>query len=989
MDGVVCSLMDVFPLGVACLPRFLAIDALETIESGHIGEIVGVIAFGRLSAEFTAIICNGIVLMTGMHRFFGIVEDVGDVVQIFLASDIVGQRTMGAAVEDRLCIAADGHEVCLLFGFCRVFTQGLDIVFTDDLALGQIPRQLRHGIHIPLDQVGTGIGGVIWRHFVELGQIDMQMVVAQHSAPEIIPVVGLQLPEFLVHLVTNDIIQAVRSVCAVSGFVQVIHGLLGENIQLVQHQLGVLLDAQLGLHELLVEAVGIMGTENGGPQTRHIEDLPLRLAALLLYFGLFLIRAVITDGDGVDIGAVGCAQPEQGLDGVVADVHHHFVGIAQGPQHDVVEAVIVLIQVCGVGFNKVFLFAEDVLLDAVLDMVDVDRLFRQDGDASVAHMLLHPLDQYFLIIGGTCFGVVDGQEVTGLDPLLLGHIGGLVHADVDDVADVVQQILFGLGILLVFLDPVFLDQDAHAVTTEALHFLHLGRHEGVEVDHASAGLVSVHETVHGIDHQGVFAGVGIVVAVAQDGIDVVADFFIIGRTDIIRRIVFSQIIGIFIGSKGRKRIVVQVGDFLIIGETVVLKIRKMIFRIHGQIIRGILSPAVFGLESQTIIFKQLSAPGETVDVLFQLGLLGAFNLVRIFFSRVVLAFIRYLYVVCIWHHLARQSCKILAQGAVGQFDAGDDMFEDTLVIADGQDQLAQGHGHAELVEHIGVFNGYVHDDQVGDLHLLADAVADHVIGCRVGIGTDDIDLVDVLPIAGGHILGQFFGSARMCHAQDPGGLRVDKEVLFQRLDVAFQSPLVHDIGHVGEVHDDKGVDLVDIFVLCRPFFLLCSVLLCLGSFLSLVRLLILLRVRFFQLLLAVQLFALLLDVQLLGAVLAGHEAAPGIDAVFGGNDAVIRRGHGGFLMFVVHGLRPSFPVISYVYCIIFGENSKHFAEIYTKCSKSMFGGNGWLPEHVQLMDRSGFFVKGRRRLPKQEGGAGKCLLFDFPERTVRWRRKRP
>ena len=157
-------------------------------------------------------------------------------------------------------------------------------------------------------------------------------------------------------------------------------------------------------------------------------------------------------------------------------------------------------------------------------------------------------------------------------------------------------------------------------------------------------------------------------------------------------------------------------------------------------------------------------------------------------------------------------------------------FIKAVIVTQRQNQLTHCNGHAKLVENIGIFNSNIHNNQICDLHLLADTVADDIIRCRVGIGAEDIYPFYLLPLLAGMVERT---DHRIC-------LFIDVQFGGQGSDEILQTPFIHHIRHVREIHDNECVDFVFL----------------------------------------VELYALLVDVQLLGTMFTGHKTAAGLNAVF-------------------------------------------------------------------------------------------------------------
>ena len=79
---------------------------------------------------------------------------------------------------------------------------------------------------------------------------------------------------------------------------------------------------------------------------------------------------------------------------------------------------------------------------------------------------------------------------------------------------------------------------------------------------------------------------------------------------------------------------------------------------------------------------------------------------------------------------------------------------EAVTEADWKDQLLESGGQAKFVKYIGTLHGNIHNDQICNLHLLADPVADDVIGYRVGICTMNMNMGDRLPSLMNWFLGQ-------------------------------------------------------------------------------------------------------------------------------------------------------------------------------------------------------------------------------------------
>ena len=783
---------------------------------------------------------------------------------------VIHQGQPGSTLGEGLRIVADGNEVLIPYlGLGTCFTQHGLAVTADHQPLGQIVGQLGGGTHVPADVHAAGLVVFLCLALL-LGDVDVQGILPQQAAPEAGSVVGFELlafelialgqcipdlaqpfvfadaPEELQHLLYILAIQAVP-VLPGEGIdflpevgVTALHigrrcVILLQNALLVffrigQQQLAALLDAHLGLGQLLVEAVGVVGAEDGGPEACHVENMPLAGERLLSKLLQLLLRGHMADGDGVGIGAMGDAQPEQGLQGIAAQIHHDLIGIAQRVEHHMEQTEIVF------PFFIVYVLRQDLLLNTVFELVDIDRFIRVSGNAAVADILLDVPENILgpvLIAHGP---MIRRKVILGFDLLLHGHMGGLVHADADDVADLVHELLVGLGVLGIIVDLVGLAQDAHPVAAEAMLLLDPGSHMAVVVDDALTGLFAVHHTVHRIDHQRiegrgiVFVGHLLVIAGSQAVVQMIADLLPIPVIDhiITKRILFRCIFIIFLRFPRDRPFIYLV----VIGEPGVLEIAEAEDGVGDIPEIGIANLRVTLAEPDAIVFEELSAPGIGVDVMLEHFADAVQILDLLFFS-------------------VREFCGCrlgppLLQKPFGTL--GETHLVEALVVADGQDQLAEGGRHAEFIEHIGVLHGNIHDDQVGDLHLLANPVADDVVGFRIGIRPDHPDVLyrdplipfflgDIILILGHTGNGRGPGFAGMV----PVLLLFQEQELFQGFNEAAQLPFVHNIRHIGEVHDHECVDLV--FV--------------------------------------VKLLPFSVNAALLGAKLTGHKTPTGMDAVLG------------------------------------------------------------------------------------------------------------
>jgi hypothetical protein len=101
----------------------------------------------------------------------------------------------------------------------------------------------------------------------------------------------------------------------------------------------------------------------------------------------------------VNIGAVGHTQPEQCLEGVLAQIHYDFIGVAQSIEHhmeQIEEMFVVETIVFVVVFLRQLILVQNSLLDAVEELFDIDRLIGVDGDTTVANMLFGETDGFVI-----------------------------------------------------------------------------------------------------------------------------------------------------------------------------------------------------------------------------------------------------------------------------------------------------------------------------------------------------------------------------------------------------------------------------------------------------------------------------------------------------------------------------------------------------------------------------------------------------------------
>src|SRR5699024_8129615 len=111
----------------------------------------------------------------------------------------------------------------------------------------------------------------------------------------------------------------------------------------------------------------------------------------------------------------------------------------------------------------------------------------------------------------------------------------LIGAQVNDIADVVEEMPLVLGVLDRLRDVGGLQQNADTVSAETLLFSELLGVIGIEVVNTGASLLTIQKAVHCVDDQGVVLISGIVIALFQPGIDSLSQDF---------RIVFGDCFGI-------------------------------------------------------------------------------------------------------------------------------------------------------------------------------------------------------------------------------------------------------------------------------------------------------------------------------------------------------------------------------------------------------------------------------------------------------------
>ena len=148
---------------------------------------------------------------------------------------------------------------------------------------------------------------------------------------------------------------------------------------------------------------------------------------------------------------------------------------------------------------------------------------------------------------------------------------------------------------------------------------------------------------------------------------------------------------------------------------------------------------VFAGIADSKVLIELSSPGETVNMVLQVLRKG----VPIMESAMTLETMRGGFPMrefIIPENIIQFFVKFLGLEAVTE--------------ADREDQLLESGGQAKFVKYIGTLHGNIHNDQVCHLHLLADAVADDVIGYRVGICTMHMNMGDRLPLIINLFLGQ-------------------------------------------------------------------------------------------------------------------------------------------------------------------------------------------------------------------------------------------